>query len=179
MRDAVTTTGANRGARNAFQFYVIALGLALCVRLLSSALGHASLAATMATPAIAAAIMLILIAPQGGLRTSFAGLGLTTLGLRGWPLALLGPAMLFAVGLAILAVLGLTMLAVPTIEASGAGVAANLLAGFIAGTVFRALRGDRLARLHAAAHARLRPGRRNADRRLPARPLAPAVAADH
>jgi uncharacterized protein len=136
VRDAVTTTGANRGARNAFQFYAIALGLALFVRLLSPALGHASLAATMATPAIAAAIMLVYIAPEGGVRTSFAGLGLTTLGLRGWPLAVFGPALIFAVGLAVLAVLGLTTLAVPTIEGSGAGVAANLLAGFIAGTFF-------------------------------------------
>ena len=136
MRDAVTTTGANRGARNAFQFYVIALGLALCVRLLSSALGHASLAATMATPAVAAAIMLVSIAPEGGLRASLVGLGLTTFGLRGWPLALLGPALIFAVGLALLAALGLTTLAAPAIGSSGAGVAVNLIAGFTAGTLF-------------------------------------------
>ena len=136
MQDAVTNAGANRGARNALGFYAIGLGLALGVRLFAPALGHASLAVAMATPAVAAAIMLVFIAPEGGLRASLAGLGLTTFGLRGWPLALLGPALIFAVGLAILAVLGLTTLAAPAIEGSGAGVAVSLLAGFVAGALF-------------------------------------------
>jgi uncharacterized protein len=136
VRDAVITAGANRGARNAFQFCAIALGLAFGVRLFAPALGHASLAATMATPAVAAAIMLVFIAPDGGLRASLAGLGLTTFGLRGWPLALLGPALIFAVGLAVLAALGLTKLAAPAIEGSGAGVALDLLAGLAVGTLF-------------------------------------------
>ena len=179
MRDAVTTAGANRGARNAFQFYAIALGLALGVRLLAPALGHASLAATMATPAVAAAIMLVFVAPEGGLRASLAGLGLTAFGLRGWPLALLGPALIFAVGLAVLAALGLTTLAAPAIEGSGAGVAVNLLAGFIAGTLF-ALCEEIGWRGYMLPHMRgFGAGRRDADRRLPARRLAPAVAADH
>lgn len=136
MRDAVITAGANPGARNAFQFYAIALGLAFGVRLFAPALGHASLALTMATPAVAAAIMLVFVAPEGGLRASLAGLGLTVFGLRGWPLALLGPALIFAVGLAVLAALDLTTLAAPAIEGSGAGVAVNLIAGFAAGTLF-------------------------------------------
>lgn len=136
MRNAVTHDGANRGARSAFQFYAIALGLALGVTLLAPLLGHASLAATMATPAVAAAMMLVFVAPEGGLRASLAGLGLTAFGPRGWPLALLGPALIFAVGLAVLAALGLTTLAAPTIEGSGAGVAMNLIAGFIVGTLF-------------------------------------------
>jgi uncharacterized protein len=136
VRCAVTNAGANRGARNAFQFYAIALGFALVVPLLAPMLGHASLATTMATPAIAAAIMLVFVAPEGGLRASLAGLGLTAFGLRGWPLALLGPAFIFAVGLAVLAVLGLTTLAAPAVAGSGTGVAVNLLAGFIAGTLF-------------------------------------------
>jgi len=136
VRDAVTTAGANPGARNAFQFYALAVGLALGVLLFAPALGHASLAATMATPAVATAIMLVFVAPEGGLRASLAGLGLTGFGLRGWPLALLGPALIFAVGLACLAVLGLTTLAAPAVEGSGASVAVNLLAGFMAGTLF-------------------------------------------
>ena len=65
-RRRTTTAGSNRGARNAFQFYAIALGLALVVRLLAPALGHASLVITMATPAVAAAIMLVFVAPEGG-----------------------------------------------------------------------------------------------------------------
>ena len=67
----------------------------------------------MLTPAVAAAIMLAFVAPEGGLRASLAGLGLTSFGLKGWPLALLGPAVIFLVGLAVLAALGLTTLAAP------------------------------------------------------------------
>jgi uncharacterized protein len=102
VQDAVTNAGANRGVRNAFRFYAIAIGLAIGVRLLASALGHASL---------------------------------TALGLRGWPLALLGPALIFAVGLTVLPALGLTTLAAPTIEGPGAGGAVNLIVGFMAGTL--------------------------------------------
>ncbi len=136
MRHAVTTAGAIGGARNAFVFYAVALGLALIVRLLAPVLGHASLAATMLTPALAAAIMLGVVAPEGGLRASLAGLGLTAFGLRGWPLAIGGPALIFAVGLAVLAALGLTTLAAPVIPGSGASVALNLIAGLVAGTLF-------------------------------------------
>jgi membrane protease YdiL (CAAX protease family) len=80
--------------------------------------------------------MLIFVAPEGGIRASLAGLGLTSFGLRGWPLALLGPALIFAVGLVVLAALGLTTLAAPQIQGSVAGVALNLLAGLVAGALF-------------------------------------------
>lgn len=136
MRDASTTAGAIRGARCAFLFFVLALGLAIGVRLLVPVLGHPSLAATMTTPALAAAIMLVVIAPEGGFRASVAGLGLSCFGLRGWLLALGGPAIIFIVGLAVLSALGATTLAAPQIQGSGVSVALNLLAGMIAGTLF-------------------------------------------
>ena len=136
MQDAVTTPGAIGGMRNASRFYAMALGLALVVTLFAPVLGHSSLALTMLTPAVAAAIMLAFVAPEGGLRASLAGLGLTSFGLKGWPLALVGPAVIFLVGLAVLAALGLTTLAAPRIEGSGAGVVLNLLAGLAAGTLF-------------------------------------------
>lgn len=136
MREAVPTAGSAVASRDAFRFYVIALCLALVVLALSPALGHASLAITMMTPAIAAAIMLGLVAPQGGLRASIASLGLNSIGARGWPLALLGPALIFFVGVAVLALLGLTTLAPPKIAGSGAAAAFNILASFLAGTLF-------------------------------------------
>jgi membrane protease YdiL (CAAX protease family) len=132
----VTVTGAIGGGRNAFLFYALALGLALGVRLLAPLLGHASLAVTMTTPAIAVLIMLVFVAPEGGLRASVAGLGLTSFGLRGWPLALAGPAIIFFVGLVILAALGLTTLAAPQITGSGAGIALDLGAAMVVGTIF-------------------------------------------
>jgi membrane protease YdiL (CAAX protease family) len=136
VRDAVRTIEAKRSAHDAFQFYAIVLGLAIGVRLLAPVLGHASLAVTMATPAVAAAVMLLFVAQEGGPRASLAGLGLTSFGLRGWPLAVIGPAMIFAAGLAVLVMLGLTSLAAPAIEGSGTGVAVNLFAGFVAATLF-------------------------------------------
>jgi membrane protease YdiL (CAAX protease family) len=136
MRHAVDTAGAILGSRNAFVFYALALGLAVGVLLLAPVLGHATLAATMMTPAIAAAIMLAFVAPEDGVRASLAGLGLTSFGLRGWPLAIFGPAVIFLVGLVILAALGLTTLVPPQIPGSGAGVALSLLAGLVAGTLF-------------------------------------------
>jgi membrane protease YdiL (CAAX protease family) len=136
VQDAVIIPGVSGGTRNAFRFYAIALGLALVVRLLAPVLGRSSLPVTMLTPAIAAAIMLAFVAPEGGLRSSFAGLGLTSFGLMGWPLALAGPAVIFLVGLAVLAFLGLTTLAAPQVEGSGAGVALNLLAELVGGTLF-------------------------------------------
>jgi hypothetical protein len=115
MPDAKTTTGVIGGARDAFLFYALALGLAVGVRLVAPALGHASLAATMMTPAIAATIMLIFVAPESGLRASVAKLCLDSFGFRGWPLALGGPTVIFLVGLILLAALGLTTLAAPRI----------------------------------------------------------------
>ena len=90
----------------------------------------------MMTPAIAALIMLVFVAPEGGFRPSVASPGLSSFGLGGWPLALGGSAIIIFVGLVILAVLGLTTLAVPQIPGSGAGVALNLLAAMVIGTLF-------------------------------------------
>ena len=110
-----------RSPRNAFAFYAIALALAVAVRLAVPVVGHASLALTMLTPALAVAIMLALVSPEGGLRDAARNLGLTTAGLKGWPLAIAGPALIQAAGLAILVAAGLTTLAAPEIRGSVAG----------------------------------------------------------
>jgi membrane protease YdiL (CAAX protease family) len=125
-----------RSTRNALTFYAIALALAVVVRLAVPVVGRASLALTMLTPAIAAAIMLAAISPEGSLREAARNLGLTTAGLKGWPLAIAGPALIQAAGLAILVAAGLTALAAPEIRGSVPAIALNIMAGFVIGTAF-------------------------------------------
>ncbi len=123
-----------RPANKAFNFYVITLALAVLVRLAVPVIGDASLRVTMLTPAVAAVIMVTVIAPEGGFRASVARLGLAHAGLKGWPLAIGGPALIHLAGLLLLAALGLTALVAPQMAGSGAGVAVKILVGFLIGT---------------------------------------------
>lgn len=122
--------------RQAFTFYVITFALALLVRLAVPIVGEASAVLTMLTPAIAVAIMLGIVAPQGSLRAALNSLGLTTAGFKGWPLAIAGPALINAAGLAILVAAGLTAIAVPATQGPGWSIAFDVLAGFAIGTAF-------------------------------------------
>lgn len=120
----------------AFVFYAITLALAIVVRLFVPWIGEASLPLTMLTPTIAAVIMLVWLAPEGGFRTAIASLGLTRAGFKGWPLAIGGPAIIHAVGLAVLALAGLTILAMPDVGGPAYLVIPDILAGLVIGTVF-------------------------------------------
>jgi uncharacterized protein len=99
-------------SNRAFVFYGITLGLAV------------------------SALMLIFIAPEGGFRHSVESLGLTTAGLKGWPLAIGGPVMIHALGLAILAAAGLTALVAPQVSGSVSLLVLDILAGFVISTMF-------------------------------------------
>jgi uncharacterized protein len=123
-------------SNKALAFYGITLGLAVLVRLVVPVIGEASLPVTMLTPAIAAALMLIFVAPEGGFRHSIESLGLTKAGLKGWPLAIGAPMLIHALGLAILFAAGLTALVVPVISSSVPLLVLDILAGFVIGTVF-------------------------------------------
>jgi membrane protease YdiL (CAAX protease family) len=123
-------------ANKAFAFYGITLALAILVRFTVPFIGEASLPATMLTPAVAAALMLIFIAPEGGLRHSAESLGLTKAGLKGWPLAIGGPALVHALGLAFLFSAGLTALVAPQVSGSAALLVLDILAGFVISTLF-------------------------------------------
>jgi membrane protease YdiL (CAAX protease family) len=125
-----------RSPRNALTFYSITLALAVAVRLAVPVVGEASLALTMLTPAMAVAVMLAAVSPEGSLRDAARSLGLTTAGLKGWPLAIAGPALIQAAGLAILVAAGLTALAAPEIRGSVPAIALNIMAGFVIGTAF-------------------------------------------
>lgn len=120
--------------RSAFTFYAIALALAVLARLAVPLVGEASLLLTMLTPAIAVVIMLIFVAPEGGFRAALKGLGLAAAGLKGWLPAIAAPALIHAVGLALLAGAGLTMLTMPA-----GGASADLVLNIIAGLAIGAL----------------------------------------
>jgi uncharacterized protein len=122
-------------SNKAFVFYAITLGLALVVRLAVPVIGEAIILVTMLTPAIAAAIMLMFLAPEGGWRNAVTSLGLTSAGLKAWPFAIGGPALIHAAGLAILAVAGLTALVAPQISGSIAALIINILLGFVISTI--------------------------------------------
>ena len=124
-----------RNSNPAFVFYALTLGLAVLVRLAVPWIGEAGVLVTMLTPAIAAVIMLTLIAPEGGFRQAVTSLGLTSAGLKGWPLAIGGPALIHALGLAILVAAGLTALAAPRISGSATLLMLDILAGFVISTL--------------------------------------------
>jgi membrane protease YdiL (CAAX protease family) len=116
-------------------FYSIVMALALAVAASAPFTGEASLLLSMCTPALATGAMLAWFGSSVS-RTSLASqLGLWPLGLRAWPVAIIGPAAIFAVGLAVLALLGLTSLASLQVSGSATGIIGNLLIGFAFATV--------------------------------------------
>ncbi len=120
----------------ALGYYAIALGLAVLVGLAAPVLGEASTVVTMLTPAVAVLVMLTLVSPEGGWRRMLKELGLTSAGLKGWPLAIGGPILLQLCALVLLASVGLTTLVRPDATAPAALIAAKLLAGLGVGTAF-------------------------------------------
>jgi membrane protease YdiL (CAAX protease family) len=123
-------------SRKAFVFYAITLALAVAVVFAVPFLGEASLVVTMMTPTIAAVIMLMMIAPEGGLRKVLSLLGLDRAGLKGWPLAIAGPAAIHLVGFAILSIASLAVFATPQITGSAGFAIFKILSGLAIGTLF-------------------------------------------
>jgi membrane protease YdiL (CAAX protease family) len=106
------------------------------VRLAVPLLGETTAAVTMLTPAVAVLIMLSLVSREGGWRKMLRDLGLTSAGLKGWPLAIGGPLLIQLCALVLLVALGLTALAWPEATAPTAVIVTNLLAGLCVGTAF-------------------------------------------
>jgi membrane protease YdiL (CAAX protease family) len=75
----------------AFLFFGIAFALTVSVSLLYPLLGGATLYLHMYTPTVAALLMLLVVTRDGDAWTNWQSLGLSHVGLRSWPLALLGP----------------------------------------------------------------------------------------
>ncbi|MEP7174156.1 MAG: hypothetical protein ABI705_11765, partial [Aestuariivirga sp.] len=105
-------------SRKAFIFYSITLALSVAVAFMVPWIGEASLPITMLTPTIATLIMLTVIAPEGSFRKGLSLLGLDRAGLKGWPLAIAGPAAIHLVGLVILSLAGLAVFTAPQMTGS-------------------------------------------------------------
>jgi membrane protease YdiL (CAAX protease family) len=125
-------TNANR----AYIFYAITLALAVAVAFAVPFLGEASLIVTMMTPTIATVIMLAVITPEGGLRKVLSLLGLDRAGLKGWPLAIAGPAAIHLIGFVLLSIAGLAVFAAPQITGSVGFAIFKILSGLAVGTLF-------------------------------------------
>jgi hypothetical protein len=123
-------------SRKAFTFYGITLALAVAVSFATPVLGQASLVVTMLTPTVATLIMLTLIAPEGGIRKALSLLGLDRAGLKGWPLAIAGPAAIHLAGFLILSIAGLAVFAAPQITGSVGFAIFKILSGLVIGTLF-------------------------------------------
>ncbi|MFO1130917.1 MAG: CPBP family intramembrane glutamic endopeptidase [Hyphomicrobiales bacterium] len=116
-------------------FYALVMCLAAAVAVSAPVVGPSSLLMSMCTPALATGAMLVLFrGPESG-RLLVSQLGLWPLGLRGWPIAVMGPACIFAAGLAVLLGLGWTEVAGPQISGPMLDVAGNLLLGFAVATL--------------------------------------------
>lgn len=123
-------------SRKAFVLYGITLALAVAVAFTVPWIGEASLPVTMLTPTIATVIMLVFIAPEGGLRKVLSLLGLDRAGLKAWPLAIAGPAAIHLVGLVILSFAGLAVFVAPQITGSVGFAIFKILSGLVIGTLF-------------------------------------------
>ncbi len=82
--------------RSAAAFYLLAFAMVVGV-----ALTGGTTAAAMLTPAVATVVTLLLVTRQGWTRRGWASLGLHRLGLRTWPVAILLPLIIVAVGAAV------------------------------------------------------------------------------
>jgi membrane protease YdiL (CAAX protease family) len=124
------------GPAKATIFYAIALGLAFVVAALSGIIGEASPLVTMVTPALAVLVMMLVLTPEGWTADGWRSLGLFNAGLKGWWLAILGPAAILVGSYAILIATGLALLKAPVIASSGGAVAINLTISLLIGLAF-------------------------------------------
>jgi len=122
--------------RKAFIYYGITLALVVIVASSAPILGEASLVVSMLTPTVATLIMLTVIAPEGGIRKVLSLLGLDRAGLKGWPLAIAGPAAIHLVGLVILSFAGLAVFTAPQMTGSVGFAIFKILSGLLIGTLF-------------------------------------------
>ncbi len=96
----------------AILFYAITLALAMAVALMP----EASTEVAMLTPLVAVLIMLFVVAHDGYTREGLKSLGLHRLGLRAWPVAILGPLLVLGIAYAVVWSTGLAEFAIPGAE---------------------------------------------------------------
>ena len=123
-------------SRKAFIFYGITLALVVAVAFAAPIFGEASPVVSMLTPTVATIIMLAWVAPEGGFRKVLSLLGIDRAGLKGWPLAIAGPAAIHLAGLAILSFAGLAVFVAPQITGSVGFAVFKISTGLLVGTFF-------------------------------------------
>lgn len=103
----------------AIAFYATTLALVLAVALAPGA----STEVAMLTPLVAVVLMLFVVTRDGYTREGLKSLGLHRLGLRAWPVAVLGPLVVLGVAYGLVWATGLANFAVPeAVAEQGAGV---------------------------------------------------------
>lgn len=127
-----TLSAASKG----WIFYSIAMVLVCAVAAVAALIGEISLLASMCTPAVAVLIMLLLFPDNVPTNHLWKSLGLWPVGLRAWPVAIVGPFLIFALGLLVLRATGSTTLVWPIFGASAASIAVNILVALTVATVF-------------------------------------------
>ncbi len=100
------------GPARAALVYVIAIGLAVLIAAFAGRIGAVAALVTMLTPAVAVGLVM-LATGEARSRSAWRGLGLARLGLSGWPLAVLVPALVLLASYAAIWVLGLGALVPP------------------------------------------------------------------
>jgi membrane protease YdiL (CAAX protease family) len=103
----------------AVAFYAVTLLLVLAIALMPGA----STEVAMLTPLVAVVLMLFVITRDGYTREGLKSLGLHRLGVRAWPVAILGPMVVLGVAYGLVWATGLARFAVPqALAEQGAGV---------------------------------------------------------
>ena len=126
------------GPAKAAVFYAITLGLALLVCLAAPLFGETSLLITMLTPVTAVLIIMLVVAPEGRATAAWTSLGLARAGLKGWPLAILGPVVILLASYAIILAAGFGALAVPDLSRTVAATIANMGLSLLVGVLLAA-----------------------------------------
>ncbi len=116
-------------------FYCITFGQALGLAMSVKWLGESVLILTMFTPLISSLLMLLWISPESEAKLIPSLLGLTSAGLKGWPLAFCAPYFIHLLGMAALSLFGLAVFVIPE-GGLGAGFVLKLAIGLIIGSLF-------------------------------------------
>ncbi len=116
-------------------YYAIAFGLAVLVALFSGVFGERSPVVTMLTPAIAALVMVLVLTRDGWTRRGWTVLGVNRLGLKAWPLAILGPVAILAIAYGLLILFGQASLKAPEVSRPPGQLIVNMALGLVVGTL--------------------------------------------
>ncbi len=122
------------GPARAALVYVIAIGLAVLIAAFARRIGGVGALVTMLTPAVAV-VLVMLTTGEARSRSAWRALGLARLGLRGWPLAILVPALVLLASYAAIWALGLGALMPPAFTRSLPATIVHTAIGFVIGMV--------------------------------------------